>query len=91
MLSMKQGSKKYMDYRVVITPDIRTGSGEPGFSALAPSLGIAVDGDSVEEALQNIRDMIVFHLECLRKEKQSLPVEHPVTDFITTARVAVPV
>ncbi len=78
-----------MDYRVVITPDVRTGSGEPGFTALVPVLGIATDGDSVEEALRNIRGLIAFHLECLRKEKQPVPVEH-AADFITMARVVVP-
>ena len=87
---MKHADKKYIEYRIVITPDTRTGSGDPGFTALVPVLGIATGGDSVEEALENIREMIVFHLECLRKEKQSLPVEQPLADFITTARVAVP-
>ena len=87
---MRNDNKKYIEYRIVITPDIRTGSGEHGFTALVPVLGIATGGDSVEEALGNIREMIVFHLECLRREKQSLPVEQPLADFITTARVAVP-
>lgn len=80
-----------MEYRVVIAPDVRTGSGERCFTAFVPVLGIATDGDSVEEALQNIQEMIAFHLECLRKERQSLPMEQPMNDFITTARVAVPV
>ena len=88
---MKRTNKKYIEYRIVITPDTRTGSGEPGFTALVPALGIATGGDSVEEALENIREMIAFHLECLRREKQSLPMEQPAADFITTARVAVPV
>ena len=83
--------KRYIDYRIVITPDTRTGSGDPGFTALVPALGIATGGDSVEEALRNVQEMIAFHLECLRREKQSLPMEQPVADFITTARVAVPV
>lgn len=87
---MRQRTRKYLEYRVVIAPDIRTGSGESGFTASVPALGIATGGDSVEEALRNIEKMIVFHLECLRKEKQSLPVEQPMADFITTARVAVP-
>ncbi|MFY9462877.1 MAG: type II toxin-antitoxin system HicB family antitoxin [Candidatus Sungiibacteriota bacterium] len=82
--------KRYIDYRIVITPDTRTGSGDLGFTALVPVLGIATGGDSVEEALRNIQEMIVFHLECLRKEKQPLPMEQPTADFITTARVAVP-
>ena len=87
---MRHLNKKYIEYRIVITPDTRTGSGERCFTAFVPLLGIATGGDSVEEALENIREMITFHLECLRREKQSLPVEQPTADFITTARVAVP-
>ena len=87
---MRRRPKRHIEYRIVITPDIRTGTGEHGFTALAPTLGIATGGDSVEEALQNIRELITFHLGCLRKEKRSLPMEQPAPDFITTARVAVP-
>ena len=86
---MRRRNKKYLEYRILITPDVRTGSGERCFAAFVPVLGIATDGDSVEEALRNIRDMIVFHLECLRKEKQPVPMEH-AADFVTMARVAVP-
>jgi len=86
---MRQRSKRYYEYRILITPDTRTGSGEHGFTALVPALGIATGGDSVEEAFQGIQEMIAFHLESLRKEKRPLPVEYPTADFITTARVAV--
>ena len=88
---MKRRNKRYFEYRIVITPDVRTGSGEKGFTAFVPALGIADSGDSVEEAFQNVRALIAFHLECLRKEKQPLPVEQPSAEFITTARVAVSV
>ena len=50
---MRRQNKKYFEYRIVITPDVRIGSGERGFTALAPALGIATGGDSVEDALQN--------------------------------------
>lgn len=82
--------KRYVEYRIVITPDVRTGSGERGFFAYVPALGIADDGDSVEEAYENIRALIAFHLASLRREKEPLPVEQPSAEFITTARVAVP-
>lgn len=86
---MKRLQKKYVEYRVVIAPDVRTGSGERCFTAFVPALGIADDGDTVEEARDNIQKMIAFHLECLRREKQPVPVEQPLADFVTTARVAV--
>ncbi len=68
---------------------MRTGSGEPGFTAYVPALGIADGGDTVEEAFDNVRKLIAFHLESLRKEGLPLPAEQAMAEFITTARVAV--
>ena len=42
--------KKILNYRVVITPDQRTGTGKPCYTAYVPLLGIATDGDTIEEA-----------------------------------------
>ena len=87
---MRRQGKRYFEYRIVITPDTRTGSGEPGFTAYVPALGIADGGDTVEEAFDNVRKLIAFHLESLHKERRSLPEEQSRAEFITTARVAVP-
>ncbi|MBI3442471.1 MAG: type II toxin-antitoxin system HicB family antitoxin [Candidatus Sungbacteria bacterium] len=83
-------NKRYVEYQIVIAPDSRTGSQKSCFTAFVPALGIADDGDSVEEAFQNIRELITFHLKSLRKEKQPLPGEPVSGGFITTARIAVP-
>ena len=82
--------KRYFEYRVVITPDVRTGSKDGCFTALVPVLGIAASGDTVEEAYRNVQELIIFHLEALRKEGASPPVEEPSGEFVATARVAVP-
>lgn len=66
---MKAQKKHILDYRVIIKPDQRTGSGKSCYVAECPTLGIADDGETVEEALKNLRDTIVFHLECLQAEK----------------------
>lgn len=88
---MKQQAKKYLEYRIVITPDTRTGSRRACFTAFVPVLGIAADGDTVEEAYENAKDLIVFHIESLKKERVALPVEAVASEFITTARVPIPV
>lgn len=88
---MKKQTKKYLEYRTLITPDIRNGSKENCYTALVPVLGIATDGDTVESALENVKNLIEFHLESLRAEKQLIPIEDFSREFIATARVAAPV
>ena len=47
-----------LNYRVIVEPDTQTGTDKPGFTALCPTLGVADDGDTVEE-LNIIRDSVV--------------------------------
>lgn len=87
---MKQRAKNYLEYRIVIAPDVRTGSRRVCFTAFVPVLGITADGDTVEEARENAKNCIAFHIESLKKEGVALPVEAVANEFITTARVPMP-
>lgn len=64
---------KILNYRVIIEPDRETGTDKPGFTAYCPTLGIADDGDTVDEALENIKAMIEFHLNSLKEEGKDIP------------------
>ncbi len=86
---MKSQKKYDLDYRVVVKPDKRTGSGKRCYVATCPTLGIADDGDTVEEALKNIRSLIIFHLECLQKEDKEIPVDNPHEELVTNTQVQV--
>jgi len=85
---MQKRTQKFLEYRILITPDIRTGTRKKCFTAYVPVLGIAVDGDTVEEAHLNAEKLASFHLESLKKEGGQLPLDTEA-DFITTARVPV--
>ena len=87
---MRQDAQKDLEYRVLITPDTRTGSQVRCFTAYVPALGIAADGDTVEEAHTNINRLVVFHLASLRKEGKTVPHENVAQEFVTTTRVAMP-
>lgn len=63
---------KILNYRIIIEPDEEIGTGKPGFTAYCPTLGIADDGDTIEESLKNIKSLIQFHLKCLKEEKQEI-------------------
>lgn len=86
---MKPTKKHILDYRVIVKPDYRTGSNESCYVATCPTLGIADDGDTVEEALDNIRSTITFHLECLQEEGKEIPVDKPQEELVTSTQVEI--
>ena len=75
-----------LDYRVVVKPDKRLGNNRLCFVAYCPTLGVADDGDSVQEALANIRKTITFHMECLQKEGREIPIDKPEEELVTNTR-----
>jgi len=65
------GSDQFLQFRVKLIEDAETGQ----VVAEAPTLGIADYGVDGPEALNNLQEMIVFHLECLQAEGQPIPQE----------------
>lgn len=56
-------------YTVIVEPD------EDGvFVATVPTVpGVAEQGDSVEEALERLKEALVFHLESMEMEGEEIP------------------
>lgn len=79
--------KKVLNYRIIIQPDKRTGTEKACYSVYCPTLGLADEGETVEEAVSNMKKLIKFHLESLVKEKEEIPQEEPDKDFMTTAKI----
>lgn len=77
-----------LNYRVIIEPDTETGTNKAGFTAYCPTLGIADDGDTIEEALENIQRMIPFHLESLQAEGQSIPHADNESALLTNIKIS---
>jgi predicted RNase H-like HicB family nuclease len=72
-----------MEYTVILYA-----AEEGGFWVEVPSLpGCFSQGETVEEALANIRDAIRSHVEALREDGQTVPVD----GAFVLARVAVAV
>ena len=66
-------------YTVVLEPDVETGQ----YGVLVPALpGCFSQGDSVEEALANIREAISLHLGSMRRDGEPFPAD--VTPIVTT-------
>ncbi len=82
--------KKILNYIVVVEPDKRTGTNAPCYVAYCPTLGLADDGDTIEEALERIQELIRFHLKTLKKENEIIPIGHLEKSLVTTVQVAYP-
>lgn len=78
-----------LNYRIIINPDVRTGTNEPGFTALCPTLGVADDGDTIDEALENVKAAIECFVESLIEDGLPVPKDEPDQDIITTTRINV--
>ena len=81
---------KVLNYRIIITPDAQTGTGKAGFTALCPTLGVADDGDTIEEAMKNVKSAIQVYVDSLVEDKKLVPIDQPQRDIVTTTQVAAP-
>ncbi|MFC1790617.1 type II toxin-antitoxin system HicB family antitoxin [Patescibacteria group bacterium] len=78
---------KVLDYRIIVSPDVETGTDKPGFTALCPTLGVADDGDTIEEALENVKEAIQIYVDSLIEDNIAVPVDRTQQDFVTTTQV----
>lgn len=65
--------KFILNYRVIVEPDIRLGTNEKCFTAYCPTLGVVDDGNSINEALENIKEGIQCYIEALVKDRVEIP------------------
>ena len=62
-------------YTVVLIPELDEG----GYSVTVPALpGLFTQGDTRDEALEAAREAIVFHLECLANEGETIPDDEAI-------------
>ncbi len=81
---------KVLNYRIIVAPDKQTGTGKPGYTALCPTLGVADDGDTIDEALVNVRGAIKTYVDSLIEDKQPIPTDDPEHDVVTTTQIVIP-
>ena len=78
---------KVLNYTVIVEPDTETGTDKPGYTANCPTLGVADDGDTIEQALKNLQSLIKFHLESLAEEGEDIPVETSESNLLTKIQI----
>lgn len=83
---------KVLNYRVIIEPDERTGTNEPCYFAYCPTLDIADEGETIEQALTSIKEAIECRIETLMEEGESIPAPDEIgeTIVVSSAQVNIP-
>lgn len=78
---------KVLNYRIIVEPDKQTGTGKPGYTAFCPTLGVADDGKTIEQAIENVRNAIQVYVESLIADNHPVPLDQPEKDMVTTTFV----
>ena len=74
------------NYTVIFEPDFADG----GYAATVPALGIATQGESLEQARRMVQEAIIGYIEGLQQEGQPIPEEpKEMAQQLHTEQVAV--
>lgn len=71
---------KLYSFRVIIEPE--KPKGYHGFVPLLP--GLHTFGDTIEEVKKNLKEAIVCHVQGLRKDRKSIPLEENTLELVQT-------
>ena len=82
--------KRILNYRIIVTPDVQTGTNKPGYTAYCPVLGLADDGDTIEEAISNLNGAIQIYIDSLVEDGLPVPMDNPDHDMVTTTQIEAP-
>lgn len=66
-------------YQVFIQPDYRLGTSRRAYTGYIPTLGIASDGETVEEALVNVKEAAAAYVDSLIADGLEIPSDSPFT------------
>lgn len=81
---------KLLNYRVIVEPESYP-NGDKVYNAYCPTLGITDYGDTIEEALNSLKDGIELAVESLAKDKQEIPSDNLSDQIVTQTQVQFPV
>ena len=79
---MPNTTLKTLDLPVLVLPE------NDSFSAWAPDLDIASQGDTIEEAIANLKEAIELHIECLTPTELSEFTKRHGQKLMTTVEIA---
>ena len=80
---------KVLNYRILVEPDTYTGSGKPCFLAYAPTLDVADNGKTIEEALVNIKEAIECRIAAFMADGEPIPSPDTIGETVVMAATKV--
>lgn len=81
--------KRIFNYRVIIEPE-KYSDGSLVYNAYCPTLDIADYGDTIEEAIESLKDGIQLAVESLAKEEKEIPSDDLTNQIVASAQVSIP-
>lgn len=81
---------KILNYRVIIEPETYP-DGTKVYNAYCPTLGVVDYGDTIEKALESLKDGIELAVETLVKEKSEIPTDDVANQIVTSTQIKVPI
>ncbi len=78
---------KILNYRIIIEPE-KQGK-KTVYNAYCPTLGVADYGNSIDQAIKNIKSLFKFHVESLLAEGLEVPQENTTEEIITSTTVSI--
>jgi predicted RNase H-like HicB family nuclease len=75
---------KVLGFSAVVVPE------KNSYSAWAPELDVASQGDTIEQALANLKEAIELHMECLGPKGRKEIAGQKRAQMVTTLKVEVP-
>ena len=81
---------RVLNYRIIIEPDVRTGTNEPCYTAYCPTLGVADSADTLEEVRINIKKAIEVYIDSLVSDKQPVPTDQIEDSLVTFTSIKAP-
>ena len=73
----------------MIEYDARTGTDEGAYTAYVPVLGLAADGDTIDEALKNVEGSVAAYVQSMREDNLEIPADAKEQFLVATAQVVV--
>ena len=79
--------KQVLNYRIIIEPE-KMGR-KIVYNVYCDTLGLADYGDSIDEAVKNIKLLIKFHIECLLEDGLEVPTENTEEELVASTKVSI--
>lgn len=81
---------KFLDYHIVIEPDIQEDTGDRVYSAFCPNLGVAAWGKTVDETITHAKEAIESYVKSFTQHGKPIPSLRPGEEIVVRTQIRLP-